>query len=327
MNISVLSKIIAFCRRHVELVAIIPGILAVLAAGWWLTWSRGVAVLEIGPIIVDYAVGLLAVSGLGYLTWAFRREYWYDLGEDDEARLHAAAERGERGAWFVIIKDRVEFLALFGLLLLAFSQFAGAQPVAESHRLAADLITRWEVGGERGYMRCCVAPIWPGGASGVTWGIGYDGGHQPAQVIRDEWAIHPERELLATTSSRTGADARTALPDYRHVITPYPCATNVMLRYSLPRYAGIARRTYGRAFDAAPAGIQAALISEVYNRGPAMAGNRRTERRRIRDVCLPSGDAQCVAAQLRASCRVWIGSSLYDGLCARRRDEAKTAAQ
>jgi GH24 family phage-related lysozyme (muramidase) len=72
--------------------------------------------------------------------------------------------------------------------------------------------------------------------------------------------------------------------------------------------------------------VQCALISEVYNRGEAMAGNRRAERRRIRDDCLPAQDAECVARALEASCRVWANDSINGaGLCARRRAEAAIA--
>lgn len=92
------------------------------------------------------------------------------------------------------------------------------------------------------------------------------------------------------------------------------------------RYRAAARRAYGRAFDGAPYRVQCALISEVYNRGEAMAGARRVHRRAIRDECLPKADAACVARQLELSCAVWANDSINGaGLCARRRAEAAIA--
>ena len=40
---------------------------------------------------------------------------------------------------------------------------------------AAALIVRWEVSSPAHYTRRLDRPIWPQGASGITWGIGYDG--------------------------------------------------------------------------------------------------------------------------------------------------------
>ena len=66
-------------------------------------------------------------------------------------------------------------------------------------------------------------------------------------------------------------------------------------------------------------------MSLVYNRGASMAGPRNAEKRAIRDVCLPAGDTQCVATELRAMCRLWAGTPNGPGLCARREDEARLA--
>lgn len=309
-------------RKHVELFAVLPLLLAGLAGAWWLTWTRGLPLVEVGPILLDYLIGLVAVALLGYLAWRFKAEYWHDIDAAEEQRLHAEAAGGNRWAFWVLVKDRLEWIAMFLLLLFAFGMFSGTANAQEGAR---DLLLRWEVSGQARYQRDLQHPVWPGGASGVTWGIGYDGGHQyPATIIRD-WGEHPAAQRLATTAGATGAEARAILPRYRDIIIAWADAVRVLDESSIPVYRARARRAYGRAFDSAPQGVQDALTSEVYNRGEGMAGPARAERRTIRDVCLPRRDAECVARQLEASCRVWAGTPNGPGLCARRRDEARVA--
>jgi hypothetical protein len=319
-----MTRLLTFLRRHLEVSAIVPALLVLLAAAWAITWYRGLPALEVGPILTDYLVGLLPVALLGYLAWRFKAEYWYDLSEQDEKDLHERAANGNRNALWLIVKDRLEWLALFGVLYFAFTSFAGAaNPATQCTR---DLLVRWEVSSAQAYARRWQWPIWPGGASGITWGVGYDGGHQAAPVILREWAVHAAAPRLATTAGIIGKPARAALPAYRDIVVPWAMAVDVLEAYSIPRYRAAARRAYGRYFDAAPWGVQCALTSETYNRGEAMAGSRRAERREIRDRCLPAGDAECTARQLEASCRVWANDERNGpGLCARRRDEARVA--
>lgn len=320
-------ELLGFLRRHIEITAILPVLLGLLAGAWYITWMRGQPVLEIGPILADYAVGILPLLLLGYLAWWMRREYWHDLDEEAERDLHQRAAGGNRWAFWVLVKDRLEFLALFLVLVFGFLAFSGAATAASPKMdCARDTLVRWEVSSQQQYLRRWQWPIWPGGASGITYGIGSDGGHQHRSTILREWAMHPQVERLAMTAGITGEAARLALPRFRDIATPWPMAVHVLEAYSIPRYWAAARRAYGRQIDRAPAGVQCALLSEVYNRGESMAGSRRIERRHIRDQCLPAGDAECVARQLEASCRVWAADArLGPGLCARRRHEAHLA--
>lgn len=188
------------------------------------------------------------------------------------------------------------------------------------------LIVRWEVTSEALYTRRYQAPIWPGGASGVTWGIGYDGGHQTRLRIGQDWSAHAAVERFQATSGITGSQARGVVTSLSDVRVPFDLASDVFGVASLPQYRASARRAFGATyFDTLPADAQGALVSVVYNRGASMAGGARLEMRQIRDVCLPASDVGCIAAQIRAMCRLWIGTSLEAGLCARRRDEARLA--
>lgn len=198
-------------------------------------------------------------------------------------------------------------------------------PVAVIAPAAVDLIVRWEVSSEAYYQRRLRRPIWPGGASGITWGVGYDGGHQTARDIRTDWAEHAQADRLAGTSGIAGDPARALLPDYADITVPWPMARTVFTGRSLPVYRTSARRAFGAPFDALAPDAQGALVSLIYNRGASMAGQRNAEKRTIRDVCLPAGDARCVGAELRAMCRLWAGTPNGPGLCARREDEARLA--
>ena len=190
---------------------------------------------------------------------------------------------------------------------------------------AAALIVRWEVSSPAHYSRALDRPIWPQGASGITWGIGYDGGHATARDIRTAWHAHGEVERLATTAGIVGTRARDALPVYRDIVTPYDYAAQVFTDVSLPVYHASTRRSFGGGLDALPPDAAGALVSMVYNRGGSMAGDRNHEKRVIRDTCIPAGDLACIAQQLRAMCRLWVGTVNERGLCNRRDDEARLA--
>jgi len=201
-----------------------------------------------------------------------------------------------------------------------------AEPPAHAiYPPAVALILRWEVSSRAHYERALSRPIWPGGASGVTWGIGYDGGHQTATRIRSDWHEHEHVDRLALTAGITGERARDALPAWRDIQTDWPLAVDVYERAMLPRYRHIAARAFGHYFEHAPPAVQGALLSVVLNRGGSMMGDSRRELRTIRDECLPAGDRECVAREIEASCRVWRGHPLERGLCARRQDEARLA--
>ena len=193
-------------------------------------------------------------------------------------------------------------------------------PVANSKSVA--LIVRWEVGSPALYTRKWERPVWPGGASGVTWGIGYDGGQATRDDIARAWHDHPKLERLLTSAGVSGTRAKYRTAELQDVVTPYPLALSVFKRESLPAYSRDVRRTFGRGVDAMSEGAIAAIESEHYNRGGSMGGDRNREKRVIRDECVPARDSACVAAQLRSMKRLWPD---VRGLINRREDEARTA--
>lgn len=200
-----------------------------------------------------------------------------------------------------------------------------ALPTDDFQVLVTGLIVRWEVTSPSVYQRRYQGVIWPGGASGLTWGVGYDGGHQTPTRITSDWIEHESVDRLALGAGITGTRAKGMLPQYRDVITPYSYAEQVFTASTLPSYTAATSRAFGPGFRDLSAGARAALVSLVYNRGSQMIGKRRFEMRNIRDVCVPDKDVECIARELRAMCHLWNGTPNGVGLCSRRKDEARVS--
>lgn len=187
---------------------------------------------------------------------------------------------------------------------------------------AVALIIRWEVSSPAVYERRYRAPVWPGGASGVTWGIGYDGGHQTRLDIGRDWEAHDHVGALQSTAGITGTASRVLAAELRHADTPFAYARQVFALSTLPAYAARTDRAFGPGVHALPPDARGALVSIVYNRGASMRGDRNREKRHIRDVCVPAADLGCIAAQIRGMKRLW---PQVRGLRDRRDSEAQLA--
>lgn len=191
---------------------------------------------------------------------------------------------------------------------------------------AVDLIIAFEVGSPEVYQAKYRRPIWPGAASGVTVGIGYDLGHTAPRVIALDWEAHPHAVRLAGASGTTGPLARELARRLADITIEYGYARQVFDQTSVVEHWRVARRVFGPAhFDALPPNAQGALVSVVFNRGGSMAGERRREMRVIRDDCLPRADTHCIATQLRAMARLWAGTDIDAGMRRRRQAEAELA--
>lgn len=196
---------------------------------------------------------------------------------------------------------------------------------AACRRAAAALIIRWEITSQARYDRALRFPVWPGGASGVTWGVGYDGGHQTRAVIADDWQAHVHRDRLVQSAGLTGNTAKAALPAYRDIETAYAYAADVFETRSLVEYERRTDRAFRNGFTDLRPNACAALVSLVYNRGAAMTGDSRREMRNIRDQCVPAQDYACIAREIRSMSRLWRGTVNEKGLTARRESEALLA--
>jgi len=162
----------------------------------------------------------------------------------------------------------------------------------------------------------------PGGASGITIGYGYDLGQEPADDFHADWTQYlaaADLALLNGVLGLQGAAAQAKAASLNSIHIKESDSQAVFLERSVPKYQGLTEEAFP-GVDALPADAQGALLSLVYNRGTSMNGDSRSEMRAIRDA-VPAGDLQKIADQLRAMKRLWVGKGL-DGLLKRRDAEA-----
>lgn len=192
---------------------------------------------------------------------------------------------------------------------------------------AIDLIVSFEIGSPEVYERKYRAPVYPGGASGPTVGIGYDLGMQSSAMIIVDWEAHPHAARMATAAGISGPISRDWVRKAADISVTYGDARRVFDQTSVVEHYRLARRAFGAPFDRAPGLVRGAITSLVFNRGGAMSGggekDSRREMRAIRDVCLPAQNWPCVASELRSMNRLWVGSTIENGMRRRREAEAR----
>src|SRR5262249_20184295 len=186
------------------------------------------------------------------------------------------------------------------------------------------LIIDFEVaGGEQYYDKHLQSPVWPGAASGVTIGVGYDLGYNSPATITSDWEQHLDQAVLApllATAGKTGQNAKAALASVKDIKVPWSAAFAVFQAVTIPKFTNLARNTFP-GFDDLDPNCQGALVSLVFNRGGSLDGPRRVEMRAIRDL-VPHKDYAGIAQQIRKMKRLWIGTDVENGMSRRRDAEA-----
>jgi GH24 family phage-related lysozyme (muramidase) len=176
---------------------------------------------------------------------------------------------------------------------------------------------------------CDLAPNYPGGASGVTYGHGYDLGYNTKEQIQNDWGALVNGNVLAFMLSCAGRKAE----DAKRMITTQTktlritkeAAAKVFQERTLPRFERIARESY-EGFENLPIDAQGAIVSLVFNRGASwgIEGQKSWEtRREMRELAplIKDGDLDGIAVKIIEMKRLWEGKGL-DGLITRRINEA-----
>jgi hypothetical protein len=197
-----------------------------------------------------------------------------------------------------------------------------------------ELIVSYETGGKDYYNHVIAErPIWPGGASGVTIGCGYDLGYNSKSDFKDDWRRHlgaSDFALLERTIGLTGAVAKTALGKVGHIRIPWGVALDVFDATTLPKFTVLTFERLPELLNLANAGLHGdcvgALVSLVFNRGASFrkVGDQYREMRAIRQAIQTGTSASLgeIPRHLRDMKRIWRNKGL-NGLLARREDEAK----
>lgn len=189
-------------------------------------------------------------------------------------------------------------------------------------RKGLEMLVSHEISTSAYYRKFLSRPVFPGGQSGVTLGIGYDLGYNSEKQIRQDWGgkiADVSLERLLVVCGLKGNSAGLACNNLGDIEIPIETARDVFYRSTLPRFAAATAKLYP-GVEALYADAQAGLLSLVYNRGASTSGERRREMKAIKQLVV-SRDYAGIAEQIVAMKRLWQGQDLQ-GLLDRRDQEA-----
>ena len=187
---------------------------------------------------------------------------------------------------------------------------------------AIELIIQHEIGGRFVYEKKYQKPIWAGGESGLTIGIGYDLGYNKEKDLFSDWASLNLNFLnaLKRFCGVKGEIVKTMMKgEVLNVIIPYNMAYDVFVKKSIPKYYAMTKKIYPQ-LDTLNEDTRGALVSMVYNRGAKLEGDSRKEMKAIVEL-VAKQDYEGIAEQIEQSKRLWENRGL-DGLVIRRESEA-----
>lgn len=198
---------------------------------------------------------------------------------------------------------------------------AQSDPSPDLPTRGVTLIAREEVGGRDFYEKHTAVPHWPGEASGITIGVGYDLRFS-SEIFEGDWGDKLPDETLAALRPHLGKLGSEAEADALSAIRiPWTTAWQVFIGRSLPLQVDRTQRVY-TIFDQLPGLCRSVLVSLVFNRGTRLTDrpgkDTRREMRTIRDL-LEQGKVDEVPDQLLSMRRLWPNSR---GLRERREREA-----
>lgn len=180
----------------------------------------------------------------------------------------------------------------------------------------------FESGGKSYYERYLKTPTWPGGASGVTIGIGVDLGY----IQTNEFDLHFSKYFsknnvnrLKRTIGIKGSSAKPLISQIKDIELSWDNASDAFREWTLPKFWKLSNNLW-KGLDQLEEPAQVALVSIVFNRGTSIEGSSRTEMRKIKDLVLKK-DYLGIANQIRSMKRLWVGKNM-NGLLKRRDVEA-----
>jgi len=179
-----------------------------------------------------------------------------------------------------------------------------------------DVIVQEETGGQAYYMKTEARPDWPGGASGVTVGIGYDCGYATRKEIGDDWGPFIDPSMVRHLQSVAGVHGSAARGAARElhgsVYIPWATAIAVFDKIDVPKWVNLTRRAL-RNFDELPPDCRGALVSLSFNRGASYhAGGDRCREMRAIAADMANRNFADIPRQFRLMKRLWpAGGDLW----------------
>lgn len=184
-----------------------------------------------------------------------------------------------------------------------------AAPRLRSSQAAIDLIVMEEVSSQATYQKLYQHPEWPGGASGVTIGIGYDCGYSTPAVIAADWGDKLPAVMvkaLEDVAGIQGSPAHSHAAALHGVVTvPWDAAMAVFQERDMPKWEQIVAHALPNTGKLAP-DCFGALVSLSYNRGASFsaAGDRFMEMRGIR-MLMGAQQFDRIPDEFRSMKRLW----------------------
>lgn len=190
-----------------------------------------------------------------------------------------------------------------------------------------DLIVAEEVSSKAYYNKHYTRPEWPGGASGVTVGIGYDIGYATPDKVAADWSKHVSPAMVAAMQKCCGIKGTSARAILATAISqieiPWEAAYDVFINRDIPQWTITCLKALGPNFNLMNSTCQGVLVSIAYNRG-AGGFNSSTDRNRemlaIRNAVRAKNFA-AIPDYIDSMARLWVGTSVA-GVAARRHREA-----
>lgn len=188
---------------------------------------------------------------------------------------------------------------------------------------AISLIVEFEVSSQRVYERDDRHTTWPGGASGVTVGIGYDVGYVNAADLKNDWQGVIADAMITALGPAVGVtgEAAKALAHQlaASVDIPWDAANQVFRAKNIPVLSRQVAAALPNCGDLSPDSF-GALVSLAYNRGVTFSspGDRHAEMRDIK-AHMQAKAFDKIPGDFRAMKRLW---PTVPGLQDRREREA-----
>jgi GH24 family phage-related lysozyme (muramidase) len=213
----------------------------------------------------------------------------------------------------------------------------GAPRIAPSTRTigpkAISMIIGFEVSSPEHYQKSLKSPIWPGGKSGVTIGVGYDLGYHTYEWVQEDWGGIVPDETIASLKPAclvTGKPAQDIVKNFSKVSIDWESALKQFQKTGLPRYTAqtLQKVTIPANFNDECLG---AIVSLVMNRGATFHNRsaRYVEMSNIADR-LKEVNYPPIPDEIRKMTRLWTKPAVSDedakalrGLVIRRNLEAK----
>lgn len=179
------------------------------------------------------------------------------------------------------------------------------------------LIAREETGGLGYYEAVTRWPHFPGEASGITIGVGYDLRFNSEENFRELWSpllAEEAMDELAKDIGKKGSKSRAAQLKRMGIDVPFKSAWPVFNQKSLPRFFDLTASVYP-SLTRLPDLCRSVLVSLVFNRGADLRNSdRRREMRNIRDIL-----AEADNPELHKPCRKMLLWAVEDEIVSMQR--------